>query len=233
MDHELRHMYGLIFDLDGVIADTEGLNVAATGRVFKEELGIAHVTLKDFEAGLGRGAEAYVRAGAAAHGVELTDEQVETITRLRQEYFFEELSKRPLPPFPGVMKLVQDGMAAPDFRLAIATSGTEKKSRAVLESAGIPYTQMTYINGNMVSNKKPDPELFLRAIEGIDVAAGRCVVIEDAPDGVAAARAAGARCIGVTNSVDGERLAEADYVCDTLEDVDLDQLRTLVDGKAK
>ncbi len=222
-----KKLYGLIFDIDGVIADTEAVNARVSIRVFADLFGI-DVVREDFEAGLGRGAEEYVKAGARTHGTELTDEQVKQATQLRQEYFIKILSEGPLPPFPGVMELMNEAMQREDFRVAIATSGTLEKSRAVLNAVGVPYRKMVYVNGNDVKHKKPDPELFLTAAEGIEIEPAHCVVIEDAPNGVQAAKAAGARCIAVTNSSTADKLAESDLVCDSLEQITLDTITKLI-----
>ncbi len=232
MPNTTEKLYGLIFDIDGVIADTESINTIATARVFAELFDLKDVKQEDFELGLGRGAEQYVIAGASVHGLELTEPQVRKATQLRQDYFFEVLRSRPLPPFPGVMELIDQAITAQDFRLAIATSGTQEKSMAVLEATKVPYQQMVYINGNMVKNKKPDPELFLTAIGQLGLPASRCVVIEDAPNGVQAAKAAGAKCIAVTNSATAEKLSNADFVCASLKQVNLITLRNLVDSIA-
>lgn len=225
----MNKLYGLIFDVDGVIADTEAANVKASVRVFKDLFGVEGVVRKDFEAGLGRGAEEYVRTAAIVHGLDLTDEQLQKATQLRQEYFLKTLSEEPLPPFPGVLELMNKAMERNDFRLAIATSGTLEKSRAVLESAKIPYKQMVYINGNDVKNKKPDPELFLLAAERMSIKPENCVVLEDAPNGVQAAKAAGAKCIAVTNSTTAENLKNADLICHSLEQINLDMIIKLID----
>jgi len=222
--------YGLIFDVDGVIADTEAVNARASIKVFEDLFGIKGVKRDDFEAGLGRGAEEYVKAAARVHGLELTEEQVEKATQLRQEYFLNVLSEEPLPPFPGVLELMDRAMQNQDFRVAIATSGTLEKSRAVLNAAKIPYQRMIYITGSDVKNKKPHPELFLLAAERMGVESANCVVIEDAPNGVQAAKAAGAKCIAVTNSTNAANLSEADLVCDSLEQIDLDIIQELIDS---
>ena len=133
-----------------------------------------------------------------------------------------------MPPFPGVLELMDKAMKREDFRLAIATSGTLEKSRAVLEAAKVSYQKMVYINGDHVKNKKPDPELFLLAAERMDIAPSNCVVIEDAPNGVQAAKAAGAKCIAVTNSTNAANLSEADLVCDSLEKINLDVIKMLI-----
>ncbi|MHC4483296.1 MAG: HAD family hydrolase [Planctomycetota bacterium] len=220
-------LYGLIFDVDGVIADTEAANARASIRVFADFLGLEGVVRKDFEAGLGRGAEEYVKAGARTHGLELTGDQIQEITKLRQEYFLKVLKEESMPPFPGVLELMEKAMQREDFRLAIATSGTHEKSRAVLEAAKIPYKKMVYIHGDHVKNKKPNPELFLLAAEGIGIEPANCVVIEDAPNGVQAAKNAGAKCIAVTNSTTAENLQQADLVCESLEQIDLETIRGL------
>ncbi|UCE49497.1 MAG: HAD family phosphatase [Phycisphaerales bacterium] len=221
--------YGLIFDVDGVIADTEAVNARVSIKVFADLFGIKGVVREDFETGLGRGAQEYVRAGARAHGMELTDEQVEQATKLRQEYFLDILNKEPLPPFPGALELMEEAIKAEDFRVAIATSGTLEKSSAVLKAVRVPYQKVVYINGNDARNKKPDPELVLLAAAGMDINPADCVVIEDAPNGIRAAKAAGAKCIAVTNSADASKLQQADLVCDSLEQVNLETIMTLID----
>ena len=203
-------LYGLIFDVDGVIADTEAINARVSIKVFADFFGVKGVVRKDFEAGLGRAAEEYVKAGARIHGLELTEEQINKATQLRQQYFLKVVSEEPLEPFPGVLELMKKAMLREDFRVAIATSGTLEKSRAVLEATKVPYQKMVYINGDHVKNKKPDPELFLLAAERIGIEPASCVVIEDTPNGVQAAKAAGANCIAVTNSISAANLSEAD-----------------------
>ena len=225
----MNKLHGLIFDVDGVIADTEAVNARVSIKVFADLFGVEGVVREDFEAGLGRGAEEYVKAGARAHGLELTDEQVEQATQLRQEYFLNILTEEPLPPFPGVLEIMDEAMQREDFRVAIATSGTLEKSRAVLNAVGVPYRKMVYINGNDVKHKKPDPELFLTAAHRMGIQPANCVVIEDAPNGVQAAKAAGAKCIAVTNSTTAAKLREADLVCDSLKQIDIEIIKKLID----
>ncbi|MBN1125516.1 MAG: HAD family phosphatase [Sedimentisphaerales bacterium] len=220
--------YGLIFDVDGVIADTEAINARASIAMFEELFGLKGVHRDDFENGLGRGAAAYVRAAASVHGFEMTDEQVQKATDRRQKNFLAILEKEPLPAFPGVLELIQTAMDSPDFYVAIATSSTREKSEAVLKSARIPYQKLTYITGSDVIKKKPDPDLFLTASARAGVDPAMSVVIEDAPDGVKAAKAAGAKCIAVTNSTSADKLTEADKVVSTLTQIDLDTIRQLL-----
>ena len=225
----MNSSYGLIFDVDGVIADTEAVNAKASIQVFADLFGLADVRRKDFEAGLGRGAAAYIRAAAEQHDFEMAAEQVAAATAARQDTFLEMLASDPLPAFPGVLELMAAALTNDDFRIAIATSSTRLKSEAVLKSAGVPYQQMVYVNGDDVTRKKPDPELFLIAAQRIAIPPTRCVVIEDAPNGVYAAKAAGCTCIGVTNSTTAAKLSQADLVVADLSQMGLQDLIALIE----
>ena len=227
----MDRLYGLIFDVDGVNADTEAVNSRDSIKVFENLFGLKGVKREDFEAGLGRGAEEYVKAAAKVHGLELTDQQVAQATKMRQENFLKILREEPLPVFSGVLELMERASEREDFRVAIATSGTLEKSRAVLEATKVRYQKMVYVTGSDVKNKKPHPELFLLAAERMGIEPANCVVIEDAPNGVQAVRAAGAKCIAVTNSTSAENLNEANLVCDSLEEIDLETVIQLIEIK--
>jgi HAD superfamily hydrolase (TIGR01509 family) len=226
----MDEMYGLIFDVDGVIADTESVNRRVSVQVFDDLFGVKGVKAEDFTEGLGRGAHEYVKAAARVHDLALTDEQVERAVQYRQDLFLEVLKTEPLPAYPGVLELIEASLARDDFQVAIATSGTLEKSRAALEAAGVPYMKMVYVNGNDVTHKKPNPELFLVAAQRMGLEPVRCVVIEDAPNGVQAAKAAGAKCIAVTNTTPADQLGEADSVLDSLAGISLETLRALIDN---
>lgn len=224
----MSQTYGLIFDVDGVIADSESVNVRATMQAFAEILGMSGLRVEDFEAGIGRGAAAYVRAGAAAHGRNLTSEEVDRLVLRRQESFLSLVAEEKLPAYPGVRELMHSALADDEWRLAIATSSTRDKSQAVLEAAEIPWADMVRLCGDDVTHAKPNPELFSLACERLQLTPGSCVVIEDAPAGVEAAQAAGCACIAVTNTHARERLRDADLTVESLAEVTLDTLRGLL-----
>jgi beta-phosphoglucomutase-like phosphatase (HAD superfamily) len=87
---------------------------------------------------------------------------------------------------------------------------------------------MVYVTGSEITRKKPDPELFLVAASRMGISPAHCVVIEDAPSGVQAAKAAGAKCIAVTNSTTAANLVKADMVCDSLEQINLETIIELI-----
>ncbi len=221
-------MYGLIFDVDGVIADTEAINARASAEVFEELFGIKGVKREDFEEGIGRGAEAYMQAAARVHGLELTGNDLARAVALRQEKFLEVLKNEGLVPYPGVLELIHEALEDPSWGVAIATSSTREKSEAVLKASRIPYHRMVYVTGSEVKAKKPDPELFLTAARKLGVEPRESVVVEDAPNGVEAAKAGGFHCVAVTNTVPAEKLKEADLIVSSLADVSLERLYELI-----
>jgi HAD superfamily hydrolase (TIGR01509 family) len=226
-----KHL-GLVFDVDGVIADSEPVNVRATAKAFADILAIPSVTPEDFEKGIGRGAAAYVKAGAISHGRQLSEKQVKTVVNARQDNFLAILKNEPLPPFPGVIELITSALADEKFALAIATSGTRQKSQAVLDSAGIPYQKMAYICGDDITRKKPDPEVFQLACHRLNLPPQKCVVFEDAPNGIQAALAAGCKCIAITNTCPENILSteNPDLIVTALTEITLEKILSLFAG---
>ncbi|MBD3422267.1 MAG: HAD-IA family hydrolase [Chitinivibrionales bacterium] len=224
-------MYGIIFDVDGVIADTEAVNARASIRMFAEVFGLTGVRRADFAAGLGRGAENYVRAAAKVHNFDMSAQQLKVATQTRQDYFLKMLAENPLPPFPGVREMIDEAGNRNDIKLAIATSSTREKSGAVLTSAQIPVEHMAWITGSDVAHKKPHPELFLKAASALHLVPSDCLVIEDAPNGVEAALAAGCACVAVTNSTSAAYLARAHRIVDSLKDMDAEQLIAIINSR--
>ncbi|MFA5553283.1 MAG: HAD family phosphatase [Phycisphaerae bacterium] len=222
-------IYGLIFDIDGVIADTEAVNSQATIRVFEEMFGVSGVTRPDFDAGIGRGAQAYILAAAKIHGLAISQQELEKAEELRERYITELFIKEPRT-FEGVLELIDAALEADNFKAAIATSSSRKISQILLKSIGVPYQRMVYITGDMVKRKKPDPELFLLAAKGLKIAPADCVVIEDAPSGVEAAKAAGCKCIAITNTTAAENLFGADLIINSLTETDLEKITALINS---
>ncbi|MBI2421316.1 MAG: HAD family phosphatase [Candidatus Hydrogenedentes bacterium] len=223
-------MYGLIFDCDGVLGDTEGPVCEASIRAFQEMYGV-EMKQADFAPFIGTGSVRYAEGPAAAYGLRIDTEAVLD----RVHGYFEEIitSGRDIS-FPGVNDLIAAVHAEPDWKLAIATSSPKCKSQQTLVAAGIDMSKFAvYVNGDMVTHKKPDPEIYLTTAGKLGLDPGRCVVIEDAINGVEAAKAAGMRVIGVTTSFGAAQLAQADHVVASLEAVNLALLHSLLNGHGK
>lgn len=222
-------MYGCIFDMDGVLADTEGLSVAATNAMFRELYGVEPAP-EDYEPFVGKGAVAYVEGAAGRVGVEIDTPKA---VQRRTEIFVEMLDAAQDISFPGVHPLIETLAQQEGWKLAIATSSPRAKAEATLKAANIDLEQFTvFVNGDMVTHKKPHPEIFLTAAEGLGIEPAHCAGVEDAPPGVEALLAADVASVAVTNSFPRSALSRANLVVDTLEELTVQRLRGLVDGHA-
>ena len=103
---------------------------------------------------------------------------------------------------------------------AVVTSGTADLASARLNAVNLPIPAV-FITGDQVANGKPHPEGYRLAAERLGIDPAQCVVIEDSPPGVTAAKAAGATAIGVATTHPAEELAHADYVLPALAGVSL------------
>jgi len=216
--------WALIFDVDGVVADTEVLNARASVLMFEELCGVA-VQPEDFQPFIGHGDERYVEGVAEQYGVTL---DTQAAVDRRAENFFKLLQNEPLPAAPGVLEIVQAARQEREVKLAIATSGQKAKQFPVIEGTGLRLEWFdVVVTGDDVERKKPDPQIYRRTAERLGVPPERCVVFEDAPAGVQAAKAAGMACVAVTTSAPAEELQAADVVVESLAEVSLAQLRAL------
>jgi len=215
----------MIFDVDGVVADTEVLNARASVMMFSELYG-TQVQPEDFRPFVGTGDERYVEGVAEQYGVEI---DTATAVERRKQNFFRLLRDEPLPAMPGVIELVQAARRADDVKVAVATSGNRDKQFPVIEGTGLKLEWFDpVITGEDVTRKKPDPQIYFVTAGRLGIAPELCVVFEDAPAGVAAAKAAAMKCVAVTSSVEAEKLQEADLVVDSLAALNLEQLREML-----
>ena len=107
-----------------------------------------------------------------------------------------------------------------NLKLALATSADKGKVLTNLREIGIPPEKFdAVVNGLDVEKKKPDPEIFLTAAEEINLTNPECLIVEDAINGVEAAKAAGSKCLALTTSFTAEELQKADWIAPTLAEV--------------
>jgi HAD superfamily hydrolase (TIGR01509 family) len=217
--------YGLLFDVDGVLADTEALIATATIDMYKEFYGL-DLTPEDFRAYIGTGAVRYTEGPAEVHGIEI---DLERAIQKRHDNFVALLESGDGIACPGAETLVEAAGASPDWAMAMATSSPTEKSKDTLKAARLNTDLFdAWITGDMVTHKKPHPEIYLKAADAVGLRPAQCVVVEDALTGVASAKAAGMPCVAVTNSFRAEELAAADLIVDSLEALDLARLAQLL-----
>jgi beta-phosphoglucomutase len=204
---------GVLFDMDGVLVDSEPFICKAAIMMF-EELGI-QVMPEDFHPFVGMGENRYIGGVAENHGVNVDIEKV----KARTYEIYENIVRDNLSPLPGAHKFISECRKR-GFRLALATSADRVKMDINLREIGLPpATFHSIVTGLDVENKKPFPDIYIRAAERIGLKPNECLVVEDAVSGIRAGKAAGCRCLGLTTSFDAKVLSDADWICGTLNDV--------------
>ncbi len=193
ISNESKMIKACIFDLDGVIVDTAHYHFVAWQRLAKE-LGITF-TEKENERLKGvsrmRSLEIILEIG----GVELSQEEKEKLALRKNGWFVEYINAiKPEEVFSGVPELLQS-IRSKGIKVGLASSS--KNADTVLRLLGIGNMFDAIVDGTMIVNTKPNPEIFLLAARKLGVVPSDCVVFEDAEAGVEAAIAAGMKCVGV------------------------------------
>lgn len=202
-----RDLRAALFDMDGVLCDSEPFICEAARRMFRERYGI-DPSPDEFAPFVGAGEDRYLGDVAERHGIDLRlpDDKAATYR------IYLEIIRGRLAPLPGAVAFVRT-CRRHGLRTAVATSADRIKLEGNLREIGLPLSEFAAcVTGNDIRRKKPDPEIFLTAAAAVGVPPQRCLVVEDAPNGLRAGRAAGALCLGITSSFAAELLREAGAV---------------------
>jgi HAD superfamily hydrolase (TIGR01509 family) len=147
---------------------------------------------------------------------DLSGEEVRNLANRKEEVFRRLISGR-VEALPGAVELVGRAKES-GLRQAIVSSTPRENINVILSSLHVAHEFDAIVGEEDVSRGKPDPEGFALAAKRVDVSAGECIVIEDAPEGLAAGKAAGMRCIGVATTRHPGQLGDADLVVESVED---------------
>ncbi|MFI0353812.1 HAD family hydrolase [Actinomadura sp. 9N407] len=202
-----------VFDLDGTLIDTEPRNRVMWSRLFE-----AHGAAYDHD---------LISSFVGRRGREVLAELMHLFPGRTVEELFEQAiayehgpDAPPIGVVPGAVELIR-ALHEAGVPLGVATSGQRSYAEGLLEELGVRECFGAVVTADDVRTGKPHPEGFLAACAGLGVAPQRSVGFEDAPAGVAAVKAAGMTCIGVTTTLPAAALIEADHVVANLKELDV------------
>jgi beta-phosphoglucomutase family hydrolase len=215
-----RRLEAVLWDLDGVIADTGESHYLAWKGVFaKRGATFSH---EDFMRFFGRRHDTIIEF---ALGKDLPREEFDKVTEEKQADYRRRVV-RSLKAMPGAIELLKS-LQEHGVKSAIASSAPIENITVILRALDIERYFQAIAPGTEVPVGKPDPQVFLLAAERLAVGPRNCLVIEDAIAGVKAAKQAGMKCVAVTNSHPADTLEEADLIVDSLEKVGVEELKGL------
>ncbi len=209
----MDNIAAIIFDMDGVIVDSEPRHERAFLEVF-EQMGYGQTHGMDFPQYYGRSDRALWIDFIAKHQPPWS---LDELAEWKQRRFLE-IIRQEQPIFTGLPELIEKLSAR--YRLAVASGSFHPVIDEVLNMKNLRRFFPVVVSVQDVPKGKPAPDVFLRAAELLGVEASRCWVIEDAAAGVEAALAAGMRVIGITNSLSAEKLARATRVVQSYEEIE-------------
>ena len=219
----------IIFDCDGVIANTEPIHLAGFTEVLAEH-GIA-LTKDDYLAHyLALDDRGCFTKSFAAHGSPLSQDQLQELIRRKAEYVRRAM-RTDLTLLPGITEFVQ--AAADRYPLAVASGALRDEVDTVVNHGGLRKCFRVIVSAEDTPRSKPHPDPFIKALQLLnqtvdeDIEPGECLVIEDSIHGVRAAHQAGMRCVAITSSYPKEKLSEAERVIDSFLDLSLQEVESL------
>jgi len=214
-----RMITTIIFDLDGLLADTERLHCQA----YRDALGAENIALSEAEY-----AEHWVRCGKgiaewlAARGHTQDPLAVRAVKSKR----YLDLLACELKPMAGALELL-DALHGRK-KVGLASSSYRDAVDGVLGGLKIGHYFQAIVSGLDVERVKPAPDIFLAAAKQLDAAPAECLVLEDAEKGIIAAHAAGMRSVAVPNDYTRHHdFSKATAVCASLSEISIDSLETL------
>lgn len=213
--------YCIIFDMDGVLADTGPIHFDSWVKLGKE-IGI-EFTREYFEITFGQQSTSIIR--------KLVGPDVDELLIIKwgnlKEFSYREMVKDKLKPLPGAIDIIKN-LKSEGFKLAVGSSGSPENVELLLISLKIKEYFDVIITAAEVKKGKPEPDVFLIVSNNLNINPRNCIVIEDAPVGIEAAKRAGMRAIALTTTHNKEELRDANLIVSDLSNVSVNAIKKLL-----
>lgn len=205
-----------IFDLDGTLANSELAHERAL-RAAAETRGLTLTTEKFHTRFVGLGEAACFRLLGEEQGLAVTDTVLAGLIATKLDRFLDEVRAGAVSPWPGALELVRRTASA--MPVALCSGSSADSVGAILHAIGLDRAFGVVVTSGDVRRPKPDPEAYLLTAARLGVDPAACVAVEDSPTGIASAKAAGLRVIGVEHSFPAAMLRGAHLTVRTLNEI--------------
>jgi beta-phosphoglucomutase len=201
-----RQFKGVIFDVDGVLVDSEPLHQKA----WRQVLGQLGVSMSDeqFHLLMGKTTDQIMSMYFRQYGIQ----EDLNFWSYKKDEAYRTLVHKELKPLDGVVPFLLY-LKSRQIKIGVASSAVQKNVQAALDCLGVEKGFDAILSVEDITHPKPNPEIYLKAARSLGLAASDCIVIEDSLPGVQSAKQAGAFVIGITTNFSPKTLAIADQIC--------------------
>ena len=207
-------MTHIIFDMDGVLLDSEPMHQQVIYEVFQ----LKNIPLNRAYIETLTGMSAFPMWQKIKNDTQRV-ETVEELVQFHKDYFFQKLPELHVAPVPHVKEVLAQ-FKSEGKHLSLASSSGRKLIEIFTEQVGIKHYFEVIMSGDDVKYSKPNPEIFLKVTEWYALPPTQFTVIEDSTNGVKAAKSAGMHCIGFQNPLSGgQNLQEADRIIHSMNEL--------------
>ncbi|WP_101772553.1 HAD family hydrolase [Peptostreptococcus faecalis] len=190
----MSNIKGVIFDMDGVIFDTESMSsdfwrktMAKYGHEMNDEI---------YSEVMGRNKEGVIEGLESIYKDPSID--FRKISEEKTAAMVEQLDKNPIPTLPGIYEIIEY-LKLKGYKMGVATSTRKFRAEKRLKKENIYDHMHAFMYGDEVEKSKPHPEIFLKTAQMLNLEPGECLVLEDSPSGIEAAYNGGFKCINVVD----------------------------------
>lgn len=209
----IKKFRGILFDMDGVLIDSEKATRTACIEALKQWN--IHAKEEDFTPFVGMGEEMYIGGVARKYGGTYVSHMDDETYRLYGEKYRNQIDV-----FVGVKEMLLE-LKSLGYKIAVASAARKDKVMVNIQAIGVNTNIFdSIVTGSDVKNKKPDPEIYLKAASNLAIPPCECIVLEDAISGTKAAKSAGATAVGVLSSFKEQELRSAgsDFIIEKTQD---------------
>ena len=204
--HQLKKLEAVIFDMDGVLVDSELHHIKIEKKLF-QKLGLS-VSDEEHADYMGTATNTMWEKVKRNHHADIDVAEMVQLNYRECNRHFSSLEKlEPMPGLTEVLKILHDR----NIPMAVASSSGLETIEIILEKTGLYTYFQKVVSSSMVSHSKPAPDIFLHAASRLKVDPAKCIVIEDSSNGVKAAKAADMYCVAYSGAVTSHPQPGADF----------------------
>lgn len=208
---------GVIFDMDGTLLESTEADYRAWEKVFNDYN--RELPFEKYVPLLGVKSADVIKGQLGF----TDDEEVKRVLKEKFDYFVEYINEYPIKPVLAAETFLKS-LANYPVKVALATSSRKEKMQMVLNQLDFMKYFEVIVTGNEVEHSKPAPDIFLLAAKRLGLQPSECMVVEDGPVGVAAAKSANMKCVAITETHQADKLSQADIIIDTYHEADFKEI---------